>query len=130
MNGSDMLLAIVDIAEGLFYNAAGRLQGGLSEPDTHWYDAAKFWIMQLVAAIVDDPATARQLLAISTRHYDDSPMAQPVWVLGHLDATTHRLQEVDEKPSNPDVIRQLDLAEAMVVANNALEQLIAREADR
>ena len=130
VNGIDMQLAIVDITEGSIYDAAGRLQAALSEPDTHWYDASKFWILQLVAAIVDDPTTARQLLAISTRHYDDSPMAQPAWVLEHLAATTRILQEIDDQPGNPDVIRQLDLADAIVAANDALEQLIAQEADR
>ncbi len=130
VNGIDMHLAIVDIAEGSVHDAAGRLRAALSEPDTHWYNSSKFWILQLVAAIVDDPATARQLLAISTLHYDGSPMAQPVWVQEHLTATTHILQEVDDQSDGPDIIRQLDLAEAIVAANNALERLIAREADR
>lgn len=90
---ADFNLAVIDRAEGLLDDASWRLLACLSVPEAHWYRATQFWILQVAASIIADPATAAELLGAAIAHYDRSTEPQPAFVFDDLASTRTMLGE-------------------------------------
>ena len=88
---ADLMLALADLREGAHTDAAERLERALEDPDAHWYQSTKFWVLQLAAGIIDDRTLSAQLIGVAEHHYDQTELAQPTWVLEHLAALRKRV---------------------------------------
>ena len=62
-------------------------------PEAHWYRATQFWILQVTASIIADPAAAAELLGTAIAHYDRSTEPQPAFVFDDLASTRAMLAE-------------------------------------
>jgi predicted ATPase/class 3 adenylate cyclase len=109
----DMILGHLEREAGDLRAAASHLRDALDEPDAHWYLASKYWIVQLVAGMVDDPTLADRLLAVAEDYDAASSVPQPVWVRDDLARTRERLGSPDRdrrlrtRPSDPDAAVEL-----------------------
>jgi predicted ATPase/class 3 adenylate cyclase len=106
--------------------AANHLHQALEEPDAHWYLATKYWILQLVAGMVDDPHLARQLLRTSEDYYSGCIAPQPVWVRDDLIRTRRRWGLVVEETSTDNPLHGSDVDAVIELARAALDRLRAR----
>ncbi len=124
VNSVDMMLALADIVDGAIEDAARRLSSALAEPDAHWYQAAKFWILQLAASLTDDRMLARRLLAVAGRYYEETGVEQPLWVVEHFERTGQFLAK--DPGGAEERIAPMDVHDAIAAADDALRQIIAR----
>ena len=122
VNHLDMILAIADITDGLIVDAARRLTSALAEPDTHWYEAAKYWILQLTASIIDDRDVAAELITVVAGHYEAAGITQPLWAIEHFEQTKQALGDAAATTSIGAV--PMGTAGAITAANDALRKLI------
>ncbi|MEM7288270.1 MAG: adenylate/guanylate cyclase domain-containing protein [Actinomycetota bacterium] len=81
----EVLLGVLELRAARRSAAAAHLHTALSEPDGHWYEAAKYWILQLAAHLVSDTRLAADLVATAGAYYAASPTAQPLWVMESFD---------------------------------------------
>ncbi|NND74895.1 MAG: tetratricopeptide repeat protein [Ilumatobacter sp.] len=122
VNNIDLTIALADITDGKIVDAAGRLAAALEEPDIQWYAAAKFWMLQLVAEIIDDRSLAARLLATAKRHYDEVGSAQPLWTIEHFERVAATLD--DHPEASPDDSVVLPPLDAIAAARDALYELL------
>jgi hypothetical protein len=99
--------------------AAGHLLAALQEPDAHWYQATKYWILQLAAGLVADDNVAAALLSTVDRYYQSVELEEPAWVLADLDELRRRVGPVAD-------VGALDPDEAVAAAREVLERLRER----
>lgn len=75
----ELTLAVVERSQGHRSAAAQHLLDFLVEPDAHWYLSAKFWAIQLAASLIDDLATAAELLGGVDAHDASINEVQPTY---------------------------------------------------
>ena len=124
----DVVLAIADLRDGQPADAAARLSAALEEPDAHWYQATKFWILQLAAELLADRAVAAGLIGVAEQHYSQVEQAQPGWVTDHLGEIRRRLTEelgADAFAGAEAAGRRVDAATAIADADRRLRRVAA-----
>jgi predicted ATPase/class 3 adenylate cyclase len=127
VNNLDIILAKADIADGEIVDAAHRLMSALSEPDAHWYEAAKYWILQLTASIIDDQEVATELLAVAAGHYEAAGIPQPLWAIEHFEKTKQALGDAAAEASTGAI--PMGVTDPITAANDALQTLIDAAGD-
>lgn len=120
---NDFLLAFADRADGDLPSAARRLVAALEHPDAHWYLAAKFWILQAAAAVVDDPTVGAVLLGVAEQHYDSVGEPQHAFITADLERTGTLLRDSlgsDEYGAQHSAGRHRDPSDAVALARTHL----------
>ncbi|MGI9644255.1 MAG: adenylate/guanylate cyclase domain-containing protein [Ilumatobacteraceae bacterium] len=122
---ADMMLALADLRQGADGEAAGRLARALEDPDAHWYQSTKFWVLQLAAGITEDRTQSGRLIGVVERHYDETEFAQPTWVLEELTALQDAVRAELGSAYEPTVAdgRRSDPYEAIDAADRSLRSL-------
>ena len=123
----DLVLGLVDRAEQNSQGAARSFLSALENPDAHWYLATKFWILQSVASVTEDPVLGARLIGVTKRHYDAIEEVQPAWVISDLRSTRALLESrlgSEQFAREVDAGRRMELDEAIVSARAALRGLL------
>lgn len=122
---ADFNLALVDRSEGRRATAAARLLPSLEAPDALWYAAAKYWVLQVAASLIDDLPAAARLLGVAAAYYERTEQVQPVLARDGLAATTGRVREALGSGFDAAFAegRRMKVADAVEVARQALQKI-------
>lgn len=91
----DMVLGSVQRQLGDEAAAATHFLDALEEPDAHWYQATKYWILQLAAGLPIDRHVAAALVSTAESYYSRVEEPQPSWVLEDLELARDRLADAE-----------------------------------
>lgn len=90
---AEIHLGIVERGVGNTTGAALHLLAALTGPGEHWYDDADYWIMQITASILDDPAAAAALVGAAQAGYERAGVDQPASIRSDLEVVRTRLEQ-------------------------------------
>jgi len=124
---ADLYLGLVERESGHPVAAARRLRTSLGGTGAHWHDDSDYWIMQLAAVVIDDPATGAVLLGAAAAAHERADAPAPAFIVTDFVSAAATVEDelgAEEYGRHFRAGRRRSRTEAVAIAEAALSTLI------